>query len=101
MTSDNSDMLSFGGGVSWEDSATLLALAKAHERLGSWSSCKKTPVGTIARLESSLANSSVTSFSLTKYAGTRDLRNYFLTCGALGSTTTFCRSNMTTLYWPS
>jgi hypothetical protein len=42
MTSGDSDMPSFGGGVSWEDSATLLALAKAPEMLGSWSSYKKT-----------------------------------------------------------
>jgi hypothetical protein len=41
-------MLSFGGGVTWEDSATLLALAKALEMLDSWSSYKKTPMGTIA-----------------------------------------------------
>jgi hypothetical protein len=50
-------MTSFGGRVT-----TLVTLAKAFEMLGSWSSCKKTPVGTIARLELSLANSSVTSF---------------------------------------
>jgi hypothetical protein len=62
MTSGDSNMLSFGGGVSWEDSDTLLALAKALEMLGSWSSCKKTHVGTIAQLDQSLANSSATSF---------------------------------------
>jgi hypothetical protein len=62
MTSCDSDMLSFGGGTSWEDSAALLALAIALEILGSWSSYKKTHVGTIARLEPSLANSSTTSF---------------------------------------
>jgi hypothetical protein len=60
MTSGDSYMLSFGGGVSREDSTTLLALAKALEMLGSWSSCKNTPVRTIAWLELSLANSSTT-----------------------------------------
>jgi hypothetical protein len=30
-------------GVSWDDSATLLALAKAFAMLGSCNSCKKTP----------------------------------------------------------
>jgi hypothetical protein len=39
-----------------------LLLAKAFKMLGSWSSCRKTLVGTIAQLEPSLANSSVTSF---------------------------------------
>jgi hypothetical protein len=48
MTLGDLDMLSFGDGVSWEDSTTLLALAKALEMLGSWSSYKKTHVGTIA-----------------------------------------------------
>jgi hypothetical protein len=55
-------MLSFGDSVSWDDSATLLAFAKAFEILGSWSSCRKTHVETMARLELSLANSSATSF---------------------------------------
>jgi hypothetical protein len=55
-------MPSFGGRVSLDDSTTLVTLAKAFEMLGSWSSCKKIPVGTIAQLELSLANSSVTSF---------------------------------------
>jgi hypothetical protein len=41
MTSGDSDILPFGGGVSRDDSATLLALANAFEMLGSWSSCKK------------------------------------------------------------
>jgi hypothetical protein len=62
MTSGDSVMLSLGGGVSWDDSSTLLVFAKAFEMLGSWSSCRKTLVGTIARLELSLANSSATSF---------------------------------------
>jgi hypothetical protein len=55
-------MFSLGGGGSWDDSAALVALAKAFEMLGSWSSYKKTPVGTVAQLELSLANSSVISF---------------------------------------
>jgi hypothetical protein len=55
-------LLSGGGGVSWDDSTALLALAKAFDIVGSWNSCKKTPVGTIAQLEPSLANSSVISF---------------------------------------
>jgi hypothetical protein len=62
MTSGDSIMLSFGGGVSWDDSAAMVAFAKAFEILGSWSSYRKTHVGTVARLEPSLANSSVTSF---------------------------------------
>jgi hypothetical protein len=62
MTLGDLVMLSGGGGVSWDDSTTLLALAKAFDIVGSWSSCKKTPVGTIARLEPSLANSSAISF---------------------------------------
>jgi hypothetical protein len=64
MTSGDSVMLSLGGGVSWDDSAALVALAKAFEMLGSWSSYKKIYVGIIARLELSLAISSVTSFFL-------------------------------------
>jgi hypothetical protein len=55
-------MHSFSGGVSWDDSATLVTLDKAFEMLGSWSSCKKIHVGTIVRLELSLANSSAISF---------------------------------------
>jgi hypothetical protein len=38
VTLGDSDMLSFCGRVSYEDAATLLALAKALEMLGSWSS---------------------------------------------------------------
>jgi hypothetical protein len=62
MTSGVSVMFSPGGGVSWEDSTALIAFAKAFQILGSWSSCRKTPVGTMAQLEPSLANLSVTSF---------------------------------------
>jgi hypothetical protein len=40
----------------------LLALAKAFDIVGSWSSYKKIPVETIALLEPSFANSSVISF---------------------------------------
>jgi hypothetical protein len=69
MTSGVSVVPSFGGGVYWYDLASLVALAKAFEILGSWSSCKKTPVGTIARLESSLAHLR-SHFFLTRYAST-------------------------------
>jgi hypothetical protein len=62
MTSGDSVMVSFGGRVSWDDLATLMAFAKAFEMLGSWSSYRKTLVGTMARQELSLANSSTTSF---------------------------------------
>jgi hypothetical protein len=62
MTLGDSVILSLGGGVSWDDSATLVAFAKSFEMLGSWSTYKKTLVGTMARLELSLANSSTTSF---------------------------------------
>jgi hypothetical protein len=62
MTSGDSVMLSFGGRVSLDGSAALIAFAKAFEMLGSWSSGRKTPVGTVAWLEPSLANSSATSF---------------------------------------
>jgi hypothetical protein len=55
-------MLSVGSGVSWDDSATLLALANAFEMLGSWSSYKNIPGGIVTRLEPSLANSSAISF---------------------------------------
>jgi hypothetical protein len=48
MTSGDSAVLSLGGGVSWDDSATLVAFTKAFEMLGSWSFCRKTPVGTLA-----------------------------------------------------
>jgi hypothetical protein len=72
MTSGHLVMLSFGGGVSWDDSATLVAFAKAFEMRGSWSSYRKALVGTVARLELSLANSSATSFFLARYASIRD-----------------------------
>jgi hypothetical protein len=62
MTSGVSVILSHVGGVSWDDLVALVVFAKAFEMLGSWSSCRKTPVGTTARLESSLASSSTTSF---------------------------------------
>jgi hypothetical protein len=62
MTSGDSDMLSIGGGVSLDDPTVLMALANALEILGLWSSCKKTHVGTLDRLEPSLANPSVISF---------------------------------------
>jgi hypothetical protein len=55
-------MLSLSGGVSSDDSDTLVAFAKAFEMLGSWSSYRKTPMGTMTQLELSLANSSATSF---------------------------------------
>jgi hypothetical protein len=62
MTSGGSVMLSFGGRVSWDDSAPLVAFAKAFEMIGSWKSYRKTLVGTMTRLEPSLANSFTTSF---------------------------------------
>jgi hypothetical protein len=62
MTLGDSVMPSSGGRVSWDDSTALLALAKAFVILGSWSSYEKTPVGTKARLEPTLANSFVISF---------------------------------------
>jgi hypothetical protein len=62
MTSGVSVILSLGSGVFLDDSATLVVFAKAFEMLGSWSFCRKTPMGTIAQLEPSLANSSATSF---------------------------------------
>jgi hypothetical protein len=46
MTSGDSGMLSTGGVVSWDDSASLLALAKALVMLDSWSLCIKIPMGT-------------------------------------------------------
>jgi hypothetical protein len=79
ITSGDSVILSHGGGVSWDDSTTLVAFAKAFEMLGSWSSHRKTHEGTMALLELSLANTSVTSVFLTRYASTRDHQNYFLT----------------------
>jgi hypothetical protein len=60
MTSGDSGMLSTGGVVSWDDSASLLALAKALVMLDSWSLCIKIPMGTTTWLEPSLANSSAT-----------------------------------------
>jgi hypothetical protein len=62
MTLGVSVILSHGGGVSWDDLAALVVFANAFEMLGSWSSCKKTHVGTMARLEPNLGNSSATSF---------------------------------------
>jgi hypothetical protein len=62
ITLGDSVILSIGDGVSWDDLTTLVAFAKAFEILDSWSSCRKTPMGTMARLELSLANSSVNSF---------------------------------------
>jgi hypothetical protein len=94
-------LYSLGGGVSWDDSAILVAFAKAFEMLGSWSSYRKTTVGTMAQLELSLANSSVTSFFLVRYASTRDRQNCFLTCAAPGNIAAFYRSDMTTLCWPN
>jgi hypothetical protein len=100
MTSGDSVMLLLGGGVSWNNSATLVAFAKDFEMLGSWSSYRKTPMGIIAQLELSLTNSSVTSFFLVRYASTRDHQNCFLTCGAPSNTVAFCHLDMTTLCWP-
>jgi hypothetical protein len=60
MTSGDLAILSLGGKVSWDDSTTLVSFAKAFEMLSSWSSCRKTPVGTMARLEPTLANSFAT-----------------------------------------
>jgi hypothetical protein len=48
MTLGDSVMLSLAGGVSCDDSAVLVAFAKAFKMLGSWSSCRKTYVGTMA-----------------------------------------------------
>jgi hypothetical protein len=62
MTSGVSVILSHGGGVFWNDSAALVAIAKVFEMLDSWCSYRKIPMGTMARLELILANSSVTSF---------------------------------------
>jgi hypothetical protein len=62
MTSGDSVMLLGRGRVSRDDSVAFLTLAKAFDILCSWSSYKKTPAGTIARLEPRLANSSATSF---------------------------------------
>jgi hypothetical protein len=62
MTLGVSIILSHGGGASWGDSTALVAFAKDIEMLGSWSSCRKTPVGTMPQLESSLTNSYATLF---------------------------------------
>jgi hypothetical protein len=62
MTLGDSVILSLGGGVSWDDSATLVGHAKTFEMLGSWNSYRKTLVVTIAQLEPSLANSYATAF---------------------------------------
>jgi hypothetical protein len=62
MSLGDSVTFSLSGGVSWDDLATLVALARAFEKLGSWSSYRKTLVGTMARVELSLANSSANSF---------------------------------------
>jgi hypothetical protein len=100
MTLGDSVIFSIGGRVSWDDLAILVAFAKAFEMIGSWTSYRKTPVGTMARVELSLANSSMTSFFLSRYVITRDHQNCFLTCGAPGNIAAFCRPNMTTLCWP-
>jgi hypothetical protein len=71
MTLGDSIMPSPGGRSSWDDSAALLALAKAFSILGSWSSYKKTHVDTKAQLEPNLVNSSMISFfphKLCKYS---------------------------------
>jgi hypothetical protein len=57
-------------------------------------------VGTMARLELSLANSSATSFFLARYASAQDHQNCFLTCRALGNIVAFYHPDMTTLCWP-
>jgi hypothetical protein len=62
MTSGDSVIFSLGGGVFWDDSAAMVALARAFEILSSWCSYRKTHVGTMARLNLSLANSSAISF---------------------------------------
>jgi hypothetical protein len=62
MTLGDSVLLSLGDGVSWDDSATVVAHDKTFEMLGSWNSYRKTLVVTIAQLEPSLANSYATSF---------------------------------------
>jgi hypothetical protein len=77
MTSGGSVMLSHVGGLSWDDLATLVAFAKAFEMLGSWISYRNTPLGIMAQLELSLANSSRPHLFLTRYASTRDHQNCF------------------------
>jgi hypothetical protein len=100
LTSGDSVMLSFGVGVSWDDSTTLLAFAKAFEMLGSWSSYSKTPAGTIAWVNRAWLTHRWSHFFLIRYASTRDRRNCFLTCRNPGSTIASCRQDMTTLCWP-
>jgi hypothetical protein len=100
MTLGDSIILSLGGAVSWDDSAALVAFAKAFEMLGPCSSYRKTHVGTMAHLELSLANSSVTSFFPRKICKYSIPSNYFLTCGAPGNIAAFYRPDMTTLCWP-
>jgi hypothetical protein len=88
MTSGDSVIFSLGDGVSSDDSAALVGLAKAFEILGSWSSYRKTPVGTMAQLDLSLANSFMISFfprKICKYSRLLKL---------------FCHLGMTTLCWP-
>jgi hypothetical protein len=62
VTLGESVLLSFGGRLSWDDSTALIAFAKAFEMLGSWSSYRNTPMGNVAYLEPSMANSSAISF---------------------------------------
>jgi hypothetical protein len=100
MASGDSVVFSFGVRVSMDDSATLAILAKAFEKLASWGSYKKTPRGTIARLELSLANSSAISFFRRKICKYTRLPNCSLTCEAPSSIVAFCYPNMITLCWP-
>jgi hypothetical protein len=57
MTLEVSSLSSFNGVVPLIDSAVLLALDSDLLMIGSWSSCLKTPGGTVTRLELRLANS--------------------------------------------
>jgi cytochrome bd-type quinol oxidase subunit 1 len=61
MISGDSDMLSAGGVVSWNDLVALLALVSALVILSSWSSWMNTPGGTTVRMEPTLACSSASS----------------------------------------
>jgi hypothetical protein len=79
MTSGVLVILLHDGGVSWDDSVTLVTFANAFEMLASWCSYRKTPVGTMARLERSLANSSITSFFPHKICKYLRPSNFFLT----------------------
>jgi hypothetical protein len=99
MSSCDSVILSLGGGVSWDDSATFVAFAKAFEMLDSWISYRKTLVGTLARLVPSLANSSTTSFFPRKICKYSRPSNFFLTYGAPSNIAAICHTNMTNLYW--